>query len=176
MAPGAPPARLGGMEDRPLILVATDGSEQALAAARVAIELASATGRRLLFVTAWKELRGDLGVPIAVIVQDFVEAERDWARDTAAAGAALAQEAGVEAETAIRHGDAGREVCEAARERGVDMVVMGSHGFGAVSAAVLGSVSAYVLRHAPCPVLVVRAEGGEAEAEHAEPPARAAAD
>jgi len=55
-----------------MILVATDGSEKALEATHVALELASSTGSRVLFVTAWRELRGDFGIPLAVIVRDLV--------------------------------------------------------------------------------------------------------
>ncbi len=49
-----------------MILVATDGAEQALPATRVALDLASGTGDTVLFVTAWRELRADFGVPLAV--------------------------------------------------------------------------------------------------------------
>jgi nucleotide-binding universal stress UspA family protein len=142
-------------EEALMILVATDGSESALAATRVALELASSTGRKVVFVTAWRELRGDFGIPLALIVRDLVEAEREWAKATVADAAALAREAGVEAETVVRHGKAGEEICAIARERGARTIVIGSHGSGALTSALLGSVSAHVLHNAPCPVLVV---------------------
>lgn len=43
-----------------------------------------------------------------------------------------------------------------AREQGVDLIVMGTHGRGPVRRAFLGSVADRVLREAPCPVLIVR--------------------
>lgn len=138
-----------------MILVATDGSERALAATRVALELASSTGSKVVFVTAWRELRADFGIPLAVIVPDLVDAEREWAKETVAAAAALAEEAGVEAETVVRHGKPGHQICAVARERGARMIVIGSHGWGALTGALLGSVSAHVLHNAPCPVVVV---------------------
>jgi nucleotide-binding universal stress UspA family protein len=155
-----------------MILVATDGSERALAATRVALELASLTGSRVVFVTAWRELRGDFGIPLAVILRDLVDAEREWAKETVAAAAALAQEAGVEAETVVRHGKAGEEICAVARERGARMIVVGSHGSGALTSALLGSVSAQVLHNAPCPVLVVgsaAAQAGDHDGDVGEP-------
>jgi len=43
-----------------------------------------------------------------------------------------------------------------ARERGVDVIVMGTHGRGGVAHLVMGSVAERVVRTAPCPVLTVR--------------------
>jgi nucleotide-binding universal stress UspA family protein len=133
------------------ILVPTDGTESARAAMRVAFELARASGDPLLFVTVWRELRGDFGLPLPFTA----EVERDWARETLAAAAAEAEAADLEAETVSRHGSPADEICAVARERGVRMIVIGSHGFGPLAGAIFGSVSSGVLDHAPCPVLVV---------------------
>jgi nucleotide-binding universal stress UspA family protein len=43
-----------------------------------------------------------------------------------------------------------------AADVGADVIVVGSHGRGAIERLLLGSVSEQVVRHAPCPVLVVR--------------------
>jgi nucleotide-binding universal stress UspA family protein len=48
------------------------------------------------------------------------------------------------------------------------LVVVGSRGWGPVDGALFGSVSSGVLRHTPCPVLVVPAMGEPDEAERAE--------
>jgi nucleotide-binding universal stress UspA family protein len=50
------------------------------------------------------------------------------------------------------------EIVKAAREWPADLIVIGSHGRGGVQRALLGSFSEGVMRHAPCPVLVVRAK------------------
>jgi nucleotide-binding universal stress UspA family protein len=57
----------------------------------------------------------------------------------------------------LRLGRADEEVVVLAEELGVDLIVMGSRGSGGVKRALLGSVSDSVVRHAHCPVLVVRA-------------------
>jgi universal stress protein A len=44
----------------------------------------------------------------------------------------------------------------AANSEGVDLIVVGSHGRSGVSRFFIGSVSDYVVRHARCPVMVVR--------------------
>jgi nucleotide-binding universal stress UspA family protein len=48
------------------------------------------------------------------------------------------------------------EIVRYAKERAIDLIVMGTHGRGAVAHAVMGSVAEKVVRHAPCPVLTVR--------------------
>ncbi len=62
----------------------------------------------------------------------------------------------------LRHGRAATVVVDAAVDLEVDLVVLGSRGHGALRSMVLGSVSAEVVDHAPCPILVVRtAEVGD---------------
>ena len=48
------------------------------------------------------------------------------------------------------------EICAAADELGVDLIVIGTHGRGGLSHALLGSVAEKVVRKAPCPVLTVQ--------------------
>ena len=57
-------------------------------------------------------------------------------------------------------GDPGDMIVEAAEAEHADMIVVGSHGRGAVGRLFLGSVSEHVVRNAPCPVLVVRPKEG----------------
>lgn len=59
-------------------------------------------------------------------------------------------------ETDIGIGPAGDVLCEAAADRHADLVVVGNRRRGPLTSAILGSVSAYLVDHAPCPVLVVR--------------------
>jgi nucleotide-binding universal stress UspA family protein len=54
------------------------------------------------------------------------------------------------------------EIVQYAREQGVDLIVVGTHGRGPVRRAFLGSVAERVVREAPCPVLVVRSKSGRA--------------
>jgi nucleotide-binding universal stress UspA family protein len=147
------------------ILVGTDGSATSEGAIRVALELAQASGDEVVFVTGWRELRGDFGLPLARLFPDLAEVEREWAQSTLAAAAADAADAGVPATTLSRHGAPAEVICEVAREREPRLIVVGSRGWGPVDGVLFGSVSGGVLRHAPCPVLVVPAvaEAGDAE-------------
>lgn len=57
----------------------------------------------------------------------------------------------------LREGKPADEIVSAAREWNADLIVIGSHGRSGVSRLVLGSTAESVLRHAPCPVVVVKA-------------------
>ena len=52
-------------------------------------------------------------------------------------------------------GDPASEICRVAKEQGIDIIVMGTHGrTGLAHLFLLGSVAEQVIRHAPCPVLI----------------------
>lgn len=69
---------------------------------------------------------------------------------------ALTEESSPElrADILVGEGRAYKKICEVARERGVDLIVMGAHGLGAIERLLLGSVTERVVRQAPCPVLI----------------------
>ncbi|KAJ6683121.1 ADENINE NUCLEOTIDE ALPHA HYDROLASES-LIKE SUPERFAMILY PROTEIN [Salix koriyanagi] len=62
----------------------------------------------------------------------------------------------VKVETRIEHGDPRDVICEMAEKLHVDVVVMGSHGYGLIKRAFLGSVSNHCVQNVKCPVLVVK--------------------
>ncbi|TVQ07976.1 MAG: universal stress protein [Leptolyngbya sp. DLM2.Bin27] len=66
--------------------------------------------------------------------------------------------AGVPTEFNQNMGSPGREICAIARAWSADLIVVGSHGRKGISELFLGSVSNYVMHHAPCSVLVVNAQ------------------
>jgi nucleotide-binding universal stress UspA family protein len=64
--------------------------------------------------------------------------------------------AGVECQTRLELGGPRETICQVAKEVGADFLVIGSRGLGTVERLMLGSVSDYIIHHAPCAVLVVR--------------------
>ena len=62
---------------------------------------------------------------------------------------------GAKCESAVRFGLPADEILSAAAEHGADLLVMGSHGHGALYHLFTGSVVTGVLKRTPCPVLVV---------------------
>jgi general stress protein 26/nucleotide-binding universal stress UspA family protein len=69
-------------------------------------------------------------------------------------------EAGIKAETTVRHGDPRSVIVEEAKEWGADLIVVGSHGYTGIKRLLLGSVAQSVVGHAPCSVEVVRIKPG----------------
>ncbi|KAL5726104.1 hypothetical protein ACHQM5_009174 [Ranunculus cassubicifolius] len=63
---------------------------------------------------------------------------------------------GVTPQLVTEVGESRTTVCEAVEKFKIDILVLGSHGKGALKRAFLGSVSNYCVQHAKCPVLVVR--------------------
>jgi nucleotide-binding universal stress UspA family protein len=64
--------------------------------------------------------------------------------------------AGLEVEEVIAHGDAATEIVRVAKERNVDLIVISSHGRTGLGRILFGSTAESVVRHATCPVLVVK--------------------
>ncbi len=62
----------------------------------------------------------------------------------------------IEVEEIITHGDAAAEVVKTAKERDVDLIVIASHGRTGIERIFFGSTAESVVRHAHCPVLVVK--------------------
>jgi nucleotide-binding universal stress UspA family protein len=86
-----------------------------------------------------------------------VELARERAETVAGEAARQARESALEVETFVRCGAAVDEICGIAQRRQAQLIVIGSHGWRRLRGALLGSVSAGVLHHAPCPVMVVPA-------------------
>lgn len=71
--------------------------------------------------------------------------------------------AGLDIEEVIAHGDAAAEIVRVAKERDVDLIVVSSHGRTGLGRILFGSTAEAVVRHASCPVLVVKPPPEEAD-------------
>lgn len=133
------------------IVVAYDFSKHADVALQHAVEIACRDPAvRLHFVT--------------VIDRNQAHTTADRVRDDLVArlrGVFEARRPGVEIDFFVhaRIGEPVKEILDVAREIGADMIVLGSHGRGAMGRLLIGSVSEAVLHGAECPVLVVRQKG-----------------
>jgi nucleotide-binding universal stress UspA family protein len=137
------------------ILVPTDFSSTSMAALKYAVLYARQFGASLdlLHVLEPPPFLSDLkDVPLAMTEQEA----------TKKATAELANLARREVDAAVpitplvRSGKAYVEITEAARELQADLIVIATHGYTGLKHTLLGSVAERVIRHAGCPVLVVR--------------------
>ena len=146
------------------ILLATDGSDEAELAAARAAELADGTGSELHVVHvggAPAFLMSDLGMGgyDRKLYEEIEEEARELLRKLSwrvrIAG-------GTVAGTHLRMGAVDLEIVGLAKNLGAGLIVMGCRGHRGIRRAIGGSVSDAVIRHAPCPVLVVRSHEAEA--------------
>ena len=147
------------------VVLAIDGSEEASRAAEAAVELCEKTGSELhvvhvgedFYLTAVSDL--DMVAQIR-FAQDYAESEANFeqiAREVLDAEVEKVEAAGgTVAQAHLRVGRADAEIVDLAEEIKAGLVVLGSRGLGGVKRALMGSVSYSVVRHAHCPVLVVR--------------------
>jgi nucleotide-binding universal stress UspA family protein len=149
------------------ILVPLDGSTRAEQALPIAARIARASGARILLVRA-------VVVPVTYgvtmegeslhwrLAHDETEEAQTYL-NTMAQSETLK---GLPVEGIVKVGVAANVILDAVAERGVDLVVLTSHGRTGFTRWVLGSVAQHVAHHSTAPVLVLRRHGeGEAEGE-----------
>ena len=139
------------------ILVATDGSEEAQLAATTAADLAQRTNSELHVVTVGPDLPFYELVEHPADFEDVVHDQRRGAKEVLEQQVKRIEESGGTVnERYLREGRADEEIVVLAEEIGAGLIVMGSRGRGRLRRALLGSVTDAVVRHAHCPVTIVR--------------------
>jgi len=92
-----------------------------------------------------------------VLSSETVEDAEERARKTLEEHLERATKLGVKAESQLVEGEARDVIARVAKELGVDLVIIGSHGRSRLKHLLLGSVAEHTLRVAPCAVLIVKA-------------------
>jgi nucleotide-binding universal stress UspA family protein len=135
------------------ILLATDLSPTSSLATDWAFELAQRNDAALLVVSVIDTR--ELVIPGGGFVAR-VDQVRDRREAVAQRLVARGQAAGIPVTFLVWTGEPGDSIVEAAVAEAVDVVLVGAHNRGPIGRLLMGSVSDYVARHAPCPVLIVR--------------------
>jgi nucleotide-binding universal stress UspA family protein len=150
------------------ILLATDGSSEAELATRTAVDLGQQTNSELHVIHVldivpaallYPEATDPEGVelPDPILVENIERHAEQRGRQMLDAEVQRVRSAGGTVPKAhLMMGDAAREIVHLAEDLGAGLVVMGSRGRGGIRRTLMGSVSDSVVRHAHCPVLVVR--------------------
>lgn len=144
------------------ILITTDGSKIAHAAAEHGLKLAKALGAKVTLLTVtegWSVLeaaqKAEMGVrnPIA----EFEKIADQHAADALSSAQAAAKTAGIACESVhVRDSHPAEAIIATAKSHGCDLIVMGSHGRRGLGQLLLGSQTARVLAQTSVPVLVYR--------------------
>ena len=150
------------------ILVAVDEIEFNHAVFNKSIELAQLTHASLMLLTVSEVFENGYLYPsmdisyqplnedtIKRYAQQWQQSKNDGLKFLQSL-AQQARDAGVEVEFSQNSGAPGRLICSVASNWGADLIMVGSHGRTGIRELLLGSVSNYVLHHAPCSVLVVQ--------------------
>jgi nucleotide-binding universal stress UspA family protein len=142
---------------QPSILVGCDGSAASATAVAWAVEHARATGGSLRLLAAW-EWPTFQGVPVTY---------GQWGPDRDCRSRLVRLRASIDlpadrVSLTVERGNPSHVLVEQAQE--ADLLVVGTHGMGAVSRLVLGSASAYCAHHSPVPVAIVRRNDAGARA------------
>ena len=154
------------------ILLATDGSSEAELAARTAVDLSQKTDSELHLIhvldvakvglsmaVLYSEATDPEGVklPDPVLEEELERSAKQEGKEVLEAEVERVRSAGgTLAQSHLMMGEAEREIVHLAEDLGTGLIVMGSRGRRGMRRALMGSVSDSVVRHAHCPVLVVR--------------------
>jgi len=144
------------------VLICYDGSSCSGAAiAEAGRELGP--GRRALVLTVWEPFvaTGFVLVPVSLAAPADGELKRQ-AETVAEEGTTLAREAGFDADPLVELGaPVWHRIAEIAKEREVDLIVLGSHGRSGLRYLLLGSVATAVAQHAVRPVFLASDAGAQ---------------
>lgn len=140
------------------IVVPTDFSESAEHAFTWALGLATERKAKIVLVHAVHPTTY-YAFPETIYVTDFAKLQEELMADAQkrlVEFMARQEAPGGTVETRVVVGEAVSEICQVATHEQAELIVMGSHGRTGLAHVLLGSVAERVVRHAPCPVLVVR--------------------
>ena len=142
------------------ILLATDGSRDAELARTTAVDIANSTDPEVHVVTVASGYPSyDIRNP--AVVEQLRKQAQDILNEQVEK---IEQSGGKVAEKHLRIAERYRaqQIVQVAEDIGAGLIVMGSRGLGGLRRALIGSVSDSVVRHAHCPVMVVRPEKEQA--------------
>lgn len=142
------------------VLFATDGSPCAADAQSKAIELAGLLGAPLVVVAVAHPPLPPVGYSAAYgysnVAAELTKGEHERLQALLSSVADTADQVGVSCSTVVADGPIVDEICRRASDYDAQLIIVGSHGWGAARRLFSGSVSTGLVHSAPCPVLVVR--------------------
>jgi nucleotide-binding universal stress UspA family protein len=146
------------------ILIATDGSEFSRKAVEKCCQFLSTKEQTdIKIISVVEQIMPMAAEPFAISAEYYVQIEADLrkAAEMAVAEAEkiIKEKSAAENITVQREvftGSVKQTIIDEAKKNYVDLIVVGSHGYGFLNRVLLGSISDFVVHHAPCSVLIVR--------------------
>ncbi len=136
------------------LLVPIDGSEYAKKALQYAMQMAQGMDAEIILMNVQPSYN-TANVRRFFKEEDIREYQEELAKEVLTPAVKMMEDSAMSYDTVTRIGVPGVVICNEAKERGVEGIVMGSRGLGPIRGAILGSVSYSVLHNAPCPVTIV---------------------
>eukprot|EP00270_Netrium_digitus_P003314 TRINITY_DN137_c0_g1_i2.p1 TRINITY_DN137_c0_g1~~TRINITY_DN137_c0_g1_i2.p1 ORF type:complete len:171 (-),score=43.89 TRINITY_DN137_c0_g1_i2:137-649(-) len=145
------------------IIVAVDQSEESTHSLKWALEnIIQPTDRVHLlhaqpYPAIYAGIVGRAGLSVSPgVIASLKKHEEEISLQILKEAKALCDEKKINVEFDVIVGEPRESICDAVDQLGADLLVMGSHGYGAIKRALIGSVSNFCVHHAKCPVVVVR--------------------
>lgn len=147
------------------VIIATDGSEDAIRAARFFSRLPHDQPLDVTVVTVLDPPDVSISTPSSTWYPEFLEQQLEMAEASCARVAEMFEGADATVRTVKPQGHAGNTIVQQAATDRADLIVIGAKGHSAIGRMFLGSVSQFVATHADCSVLVVRPVDQQLEGE-----------
>ncbi len=141
------------------ILLATDGSEHSLRAAKEVLRLAVPMQAEVTAISVMQETPVYMGYDVPAspwITMEMMDGLEDAAKKILNGIEALFKEKEIPLKKSVGKGQPADVICSAAKEGNFDLIVMGSRGLGGIRQLILGSVSSSVVHYSEIPVLIVK--------------------
>ncbi len=138
------------------ILVPTDASEYSRRALKMALELAQSVHAEVVLLHVSYTPQAYWGYTISygiTVTQEQLDQNGELALEATMSGIDNEQ---VVINKRVESGHPVTIILQQIKQENIDLVIMGSHGYGAIAGSVLGSVSQRVLQRASCPVLIIK--------------------
>jgi nucleotide-binding universal stress UspA family protein len=133
------------------VLVATDGSKHCRSAVERAIDFSRSYGGEIRAVSI-VDVPAEFYAEAPQVVEDMVQKSQGYVEEVKT----QAEASGVKAEGFVKEGEPYQAIIDIAKEKDVNIIVMGSHGRTGLKRLLMGSVVEKVIGYAPCPVLIAR--------------------
>lgn len=138
------------------ILIATDFSDAAGVAFKNALFLAQSHNAQLILLHVVDQIHGPTNYEILAVTPDDLAKRMEKEAHLSLQAMVERAKDSVTVVEMVREGRTWDVICKTATEVGADIIVMASQGRTGLAHALIGSVAESVVRHAECPVLVVR--------------------